>query len=249
MAPRSGFSPVHTWLPDAHSEAPTPVSALLSGLAARGQLLRDLALLLSDRHHLRFGYWFSARCAAGLRGRIAAIGRAVPAGPAGSEAAAGLLQRSSTWASPAAIGVSFGALPNCPGLRHVARSGPRPRGQGERRRWARECSPISSSASKQISSAHRGAMDVLPWTGPLFLLARAGAVPDPAAVRDLPERVPGGELDVRARSRLAGDPAWCSASCSALGALFLRAQSHLLSASRAARWQSRTHPTCRCSRI
>ncbi len=26
-----GFAPVHTWLPDAHSEAPTPVSALLSG--------------------------------------------------------------------------------------------------------------------------------------------------------------------------------------------------------------------------
>lgn len=26
-----GFFPVHTWLPDAHSEAPTPVSALLSG--------------------------------------------------------------------------------------------------------------------------------------------------------------------------------------------------------------------------
>jgi hydrogenase-4 component F len=26
-----GFFPVHTWLPDAHAEAPTPVSALLSG--------------------------------------------------------------------------------------------------------------------------------------------------------------------------------------------------------------------------
>lgn len=28
---KAGFVPVHTWLPDAHSEAPTPVSALLSG--------------------------------------------------------------------------------------------------------------------------------------------------------------------------------------------------------------------------
>jgi formate hydrogenlyase subunit 3/multisubunit Na+/H+ antiporter MnhD subunit len=27
----AGLFPVHTWLPDAHSEAPTPVSALLSG--------------------------------------------------------------------------------------------------------------------------------------------------------------------------------------------------------------------------
>ena len=26
-----GLFPVHTWLPDAHSEAPTPVSAMLSG--------------------------------------------------------------------------------------------------------------------------------------------------------------------------------------------------------------------------
>ena len=26
-----GFVPMHTWLPDAHSEAPAPVSALLSG--------------------------------------------------------------------------------------------------------------------------------------------------------------------------------------------------------------------------
>ncbi len=29
---KAGFAPMHTWLPDAHSEAPTPVSALLSGV-------------------------------------------------------------------------------------------------------------------------------------------------------------------------------------------------------------------------
>jgi hydrogenase-4 component F len=28
---KMGLVPMHTWLPDAHSEAPTPVSALLSG--------------------------------------------------------------------------------------------------------------------------------------------------------------------------------------------------------------------------
>jgi hydrogenase-4 component F len=27
-----GLAPMHTWLPDAHSQAPTPVSALLSGV-------------------------------------------------------------------------------------------------------------------------------------------------------------------------------------------------------------------------
>jgi len=29
---KAGFAPMHTWLPDAHAEAPTPVSALLSAL-------------------------------------------------------------------------------------------------------------------------------------------------------------------------------------------------------------------------
>ena len=33
-----GFVPVHTWLPDAHSEAPAPVSALLSGSLLAGAL-------------------------------------------------------------------------------------------------------------------------------------------------------------------------------------------------------------------
>ena len=28
---KAGLAPVHMWLPDAHSQAPTPVSALLSG--------------------------------------------------------------------------------------------------------------------------------------------------------------------------------------------------------------------------
>ncbi len=28
---KAGFAPLHTWLPDAHSQAPTPISALLSG--------------------------------------------------------------------------------------------------------------------------------------------------------------------------------------------------------------------------
>ena len=28
---KMGLAPLHTWLPDTHSEAPSPVSALLSG--------------------------------------------------------------------------------------------------------------------------------------------------------------------------------------------------------------------------
>ena len=29
---KMGLAPMHTWLPDAHSEAPSPASALLSGV-------------------------------------------------------------------------------------------------------------------------------------------------------------------------------------------------------------------------
>jgi hydrogenase-4 component F len=32
MAPRSAWCRLHAWLPDAHAEGPTPISAVLSGL-------------------------------------------------------------------------------------------------------------------------------------------------------------------------------------------------------------------------
>ncbi|MHB1956851.1 MAG: proton-conducting transporter transmembrane domain-containing protein [Sulfobacillus sp.] len=38
-ATKAGLAPFHTWLPDAHSEAPAPVSALLSGLKLAGAIL------------------------------------------------------------------------------------------------------------------------------------------------------------------------------------------------------------------
>lgn len=43
-----GFSPMHTWLPDAHSQAPSPVSALLSGVllnTAMYGIIRVLAIV------------------------------------------------------------------------------------------------------------------------------------------------------------------------------------------------------------
>jgi hydrogenase-4 component F len=47
-----GFVPMHTWLPDAHSQAPSPVCALLSGVkttAALYCILRLIPLLPADR--------------------------------------------------------------------------------------------------------------------------------------------------------------------------------------------------------
>ena len=39
LAAKVGWAPVHNWLPDAHSEAPPPVSALLSGALLPSVLL------------------------------------------------------------------------------------------------------------------------------------------------------------------------------------------------------------------
>jgi hydrogenase-4 component F len=46
-----GFVPLHTWLPDAHSQAPSPICALLSGIKTTNSLygiLRIVPLLASD---------------------------------------------------------------------------------------------------------------------------------------------------------------------------------------------------------
>ncbi|MDD5090617.1 MAG: proton-conducting transporter membrane subunit [Candidatus Wallbacteria bacterium] len=42
---KAGLAPLHSWLPDAHSEAPPPVSALLSGALLNGALLGILRML------------------------------------------------------------------------------------------------------------------------------------------------------------------------------------------------------------
>ncbi|HHV44460.1 MAG TPA: hypothetical protein GXX57_07310 [Firmicutes bacterium] len=44
---KSALFPLHSWLPDAHSLAPTPASALLSGLAVKGYLLCLIKILFN----------------------------------------------------------------------------------------------------------------------------------------------------------------------------------------------------------
>ena len=60
-----GLAPMHTWLPDAHSEAPSPVSAILSGMLLNGAMygvirahtlvLRRMGPGISDHLLLYFG--------------------------------------------------------------------------------------------------------------------------------------------------------------------------------------------------
>lgn len=62
---KAGFVPMHTWLPDAHSKAPTPISALLSGVLLnvaffailRFKTVADQAIgaLFSQKLYLFFG--------------------------------------------------------------------------------------------------------------------------------------------------------------------------------------------------
>ncbi|PZP53121.1 MAG: hydrogenase 4 subunit F, partial [Azospira oryzae] len=59
-----GLVPVHNWLPDAHAEGPTPISAVLSGLllnvalyaVVRGKVLVDGALQTGFAGHLLMGF-------------------------------------------------------------------------------------------------------------------------------------------------------------------------------------------------
>lgn len=56
---KSGLAPMHTWLPDAHSQAPTPVCAVLSGIKTSIPLyaiLRLLSIVLASPE-ARIGNW------------------------------------------------------------------------------------------------------------------------------------------------------------------------------------------------
>jgi hydrogenase-4 component F len=55
-----GFVPLHTWLPDAHSQAPSPVCAMLSGIETSAVLYVILRLrnVFASDSHLHVGTWF-----------------------------------------------------------------------------------------------------------------------------------------------------------------------------------------------
>ena len=157
-----GLFPVHTWLPDAHSEAPTPVSALLSGSL----------LAVSFYAILRFYQVAVATLGASFpRDALLAFGVASLLLAAlyvfGQRDIKRLLAYSSVeHMGILAIGVSFGAPVALAGvmlhvLAHAAAKGNAFMGAGVL---------VMKFGSKQIS-AIRGGLDLLPWSGPLFLLA------------------------------------------------------------------------------
>jgi hydrogenase-4 component F len=182
---KMGLFPVHTWLPDAHSEAPTPVSAMLSGSLLAVSFYAILrfyqvsAVTLGPRFPrdvlLVFGVASLLLAALYLFGqrdikRLLAYS---------SVEHMGIL----------AIGVSFGAPIALAGvllhvLAHAAAKGNAFMGAGVL---------VHKFGTKQIS-AIRGGLDLLPWSGPLFLLAvlALGAMPPFGIFRSEFEIVEGG---------------------------------------------------------
>jgi hydrogenase-4 component F len=180
---KMGLFPVHTWLPDAHSEAPTPVSALLSGSL----------LAVSFYAILRF-YQVSA----------AALGSRFPRDVLAAFGVASLLlaalylfgqrdiKRLLAYSSVEhmgilAIGVSFGVPIALAGvllhvLAHAAAKGGAFMGAGVLVR------------KFGIKKGIRGGLDALPWSGPLFLAAvfALGAMPPFGIFRSEFEIVRGG---------------------------------------------------------
>ncbi len=157
-----GLFPVHTWLPDAHSEAPTPVSALLSGSLLAVSFYAILRYYQFTAAALGSGFPRDALLAFGVASLLLAALYVF-----GQQDIKRLLAYSSIeHMGILAIGVSFGAPVALAGvllhvLAHAAAKANAFMGAGVL---------VAKYGTKQIS-AMRGALDVLPWSGPLFLLA------------------------------------------------------------------------------
>ena len=159
---KAGLFPVHTWLPDAHSEAPTPVSALLSGSLLAVSFYAILRFYQVAAAALGSGFPRDALLAFGVASLLLAALYMF-----GQRDVKRLLAYSSVeHMGILAIGVSFGAPVALAGvmlhvLAHAAAKGNAFMGAGVM---------VVKFGSKRIS-AIRGGLDLLPWSGPLFLLA------------------------------------------------------------------------------
>jgi hydrogenase-4 component F len=157
-----GLFPVHTWLPDAHSEAPAPVSALLSG-----------ALLATSFYAILRFYEITARSVGGAFPRDVLLGFGVASLLLAAACVFGQrdVKRMLAYSSVEhmgilAIAVSFGASIALAGmllhvLAHAAAKGNAFMGAGVL---------AAKYGTKRIGGI-RGGLRTLPWSGPLFLLS------------------------------------------------------------------------------
>jgi hydrogenase-4 component F len=182
---KMGLVPVHTWLPDAHSEAPTPVSALLSGSLLAVSFYAILRFYQVAEVTLGPRFPRNVLLVFGVASLLLATLYLF-----GQRDIKRLLAYSSVeHMGILAIGVSFGAPAALAGvllhvLAHAAAKGNAFMGAGVL---------VRKLGTKQIS-AIRGGLDLLPWSGPLFLLAifALGAMPPFGLFRSEFEIVAGG---------------------------------------------------------
>ena len=185
-----GLFPVHTWLPDAHAEAPTPVSALLSG-----------SLLAVSFYAILRYYQISVRALGTYFPQTVLLVFGVP-----SLLLAALylleqhnIKRLLAYSSVEhmgilAIGVSFGAPIALSGvllhvLAHAAAKGNAFMGAGVL---------VRKFGTKDLNRMADG-MAVLPWSGPLFLVAvlALSALPPFGLFRSEFQIIAGGFADAR----------------------------------------------------
>lgn len=155
-----GLVPMHTWLPDAHAEAPTPVSAMLSGALLTTSFYAVLryfqiasgALGTAFPRHVMLVFGLASLLLAALYlldqqdiKRLFAYS---------SIEHMGVLAIGMSFASPLAL---FGVLLHV--VAHAAAKGNAFMGAGV---MVRKC------GTKQLASL-RGGLSLLPWTGPLLL--------------------------------------------------------------------------------
>jgi hydrogenase-4 component F len=157
-----GLFPVHTWLPDAHSEAPTPVSALLSGSLLAVSFYAILRFYQVAAASLGSGFPREVLLAFGVASLLLAALYLF-----GQRDVKRLLAYSSVeHMGILAIGVSFGVPVALAGvllhvMAHAAAKGNAFMGAGV----------FTVKYGTKQMSAMRGGMRLLPWSAPLFLLA------------------------------------------------------------------------------
>jgi hydrogenase-4 component F len=157
-----GLFPVHTWLPDAHSEAPTPVSALLSGSLLAVSFYAILRFYQVAAAGLGSGFPREVLLAFGVASLLLAALYLF-----GQRDVKRLLAYSSVeHMGILAIGVSFGAPVALAGvllhvMAHAAAKGNAFMGAGV----------FTVKYGTKQMSAMRDGMRLLPWSAPLFLLA------------------------------------------------------------------------------
>jgi len=157
-----GLFPVHTWLPDAHAEAPTPVSALLSGSLLAVSFYAILRYYQVAFARLGPAFPQHVLLVFGVLSLLLAALYVIDQ----NDVKRLLAYSSVEHMGILAIGVSFGAPLALAGvllhvLAHAAAKGNAFMGAGVL---------VRTYGTKSLT-AIRGGLDRLPWSGPLFLIA------------------------------------------------------------------------------